>query len=119
MRRVALTTALGISACGGSLAGPLGEPSYTGSVEAVDPTLGTRFPNSDRLLTKVLLRHEGDDCGLILAIWEGETTLQLADGRTATPADLAVGSAVDAWHTGLLLDSCPVQTEALAIRLVE
>jgi hypothetical protein len=115
----AIAAVLGATACGGSLAGPLGTPSYSGFVETVDRALGSQFSDSERLLTKILIRHEGDDCGIIVSVWEDETALQLADGRAATPADFATGSAVDVWHTGLLFDSCPVQTDALALRLVE
>lgn len=95
---------------------PEGGPGYTGEVQSLDPRLGTRFPDNDALVTKVWVRHDDDECGLIVSVYD-DTVLRHADDREASIADFEPGSTVDVWHTGLILDSCPGQVGGVAIRL--
>ena len=66
---------------------------------------------------RVLVREEGDACGIWLAPADGAYVLR-ADGDGYAAAawdDLAAGQMVDVWISGPIAESCPMQADADAV----
>ena len=114
--RITLIGALlvGAASCG-SITRPDREPYYSGIITDVDPGLGATVPGDSALITKVLVKDPGDQCGIISSV--SEDTEILVAGRAGTVADLVVGAMADVWYTGPILDSCPGQGLVEAIEI--
>jgi predicted small lipoprotein YifL len=66
---------------------------------------------------RVLVREQGDACGIWLAPADGAYVLR-ADGdgyASAAWDDLAAGQMVDVWISGPIAESCPMQADADAV----
>jgi hypothetical protein len=66
---------------------------------------------------RVLVREQGDACGIWLAPADGAYVLR-ADGdgyASAAWDDLAAGQIVDVWISGPIAESCPMQADADAV----
>jgi predicted small lipoprotein YifL len=103
---VALALAL-LAGCGGDapLEPPNASPAaYSGALE-------------ESAEGRVLVREDGDACGIWLAPADGVDVLRAeGDGYAAASwDDLAAGQAVDVWISGPIAESCPMQADADAV----
>lgn len=96
---------------------PEGPPTLVGPIVAEDLQFGALNGTEN-----ILVRPASDECGIVFAVDE-ETRIQVrtAEGglRRGTLEDLAIGRTVRAWSTGIVLESCPGQTGAAAVEVLE
>jgi hypothetical protein len=96
---------------------PEGPPTLVGPIVAEDLQFGAMNGKEN-----ILVRPASDECGIVFAI-DAETNIQIrtAEGelRRGTLKDLAIGRTVRAWSTGIILESCPGQTGAAAVEVLE
>jgi len=95
-----------LAGCGGDdpLAPPASAAAYAGAVEDV---AGGRL----------LVRADGDPCGIWLAPADGVAVLRdTGEGYEGAAWDeLEPGQAVDVWISGPIAESCPMQADADAV----
>lgn len=116
MHRCLILLLLTIPACS-SPNMPEDQPTMVGPIVARDLQFGAMQGTRN-----IHVRPAADECGIVFAI-DGRTTIGIRtdDARLheGTLDDLTVGRTVRAWARGPLLKSCPGQTTAAAVELLE
>lgn len=96
---------------------PEGQPTLVGPIVAQDLQFGAMQGTRN-----IHVRPEAEECGIVFAIDERTTIGVRTPGgsvRRGTLDDLTIGRTVRAWARGVILESCPGQTTAAAVEVLE
>ena len=113
--RTLLVLAVTILAACQSSVGPTGPATTTGTIVARDVPISIGTPPTLHVRTA-----ESDECGTVFLLTEDTRIFRTVDGdRTeASVSELTVGRRVSVWAE-FLLKSCPGQSSATAIEIID